>query len=227
MTAQSPTSDDRFAEASAKSAFADLSPDAFRALAEERLFRDSPEPIGDFTFNPELQELILSQPMKAAAVLIPIVKRPDELTVLLTKRTETLNSHSGQVAFAGGKIDQADADAVHAALREAREEIALPPDAAEVLGVMPAYHTGSGYRISPVVALVDANIQLRANPAEVDYIFEVPLAFLMERANHRVTSRVFKGKRRVYFEMPFGEHYIWGVTAGIIRIMHDRLLEEA
>lgn len=204
-------------------AFDNLDAERFRSLATERLFRDADEPVGDFTFNPEFRDSILSKPSKAAAVLIPVVKRPDELSVLMTKRTERLNSHSGQIAFAGGKIDREDRDAAAAALREANEEIALDPAIVEVLGTMPAYHTGSGYRISPVVALVDDDPILEANPAEVEYIFEVPLAFLMERANHKMGSRIFQGKRRYFFEMPFGQHYIWGVTAGIIRVMHDRL----
>ena len=113
-----------------------------------------------------------------------------------------------------------------AALREAHEEIGLDAAHVDVLGVMPDYLSGSGFRIAPVVALVDAHAELAANQDEVEYIFEVPLGFLLNSDNHRLGSRPFEGKRRYYIEMPFGEHYIWGVTAGIIRQFHERLTGE-
>jgi 8-oxo-dGTP pyrophosphatase MutT (NUDIX family) len=207
-----------------ESLYSQINPDQFRLLALDRLFHSQAEPVGDFVFNPEFRDWVFEKAVKPAAVLIPVVKRADELTVLLTKRTDNLNSHSGQIAFPGGKIDAEDTSPASAALREAHEEIGLDSSFVEVLGTMPEYFTGSGYRISPVVALVDDKAKLAANPNEVEYIFEVPLAFLMDKDNHKMGSRMFKGSRRYYLEMPFGDHYIWGVTAGIIRIFHDRLI---
>lgn len=195
----------------------------FRALAVERLFGESQFPAGDFLMNPDFADWVYERAVKPAAVLIPIVPRSDELAVILTKRTEKLAAHSGQIAFAGGKIDEDDGGPEAAALREAQEEIALSPEMVEVIGTMPEYFTGSGYRISPVVGLVDPDAEMTANPDEVEYIFEVPLAFLMDDDNHHLGSREFGGKKRYYLEMPFGDHYIWGVTAGIIRVFHDRL----
>jgi 8-oxo-dGTP pyrophosphatase MutT (NUDIX family) len=204
-------------------AFSKLDADGFRLLAGRTLFGEAGEPFGDFLLNPEFREWVFEKAVKPAAVLIPIVKRRDELTVLMTKRTEKLSNHSGQIAFAGGRVDEEDESVVSAALREAQEEIGLAPQQVEVLGTMPEYFTGSGYRISPVVALVEDEAELTANPDEVEYIFEVPLSFLMDDDNHVVGSREFAGKTRYYLEMPFGEHYIWGVTAGIIKLFHDRL----
>jgi 8-oxo-dGTP pyrophosphatase MutT (NUDIX family) len=210
-----------------ESLFSKINGDDFRRLAMHGLFDQGDEPVGDFLHNPEFKDWVFEKAVKHAAVLIPIVKRKDELTVILTKRTENLNSHSGQIAFAGGKIDKADASPVAAALREANEEIGLESKYVEVLGSMPEYFTGSGYRITPVIALIEDGAQLTANPAEVDYIFEVPLAFLMDTDNHVMASRMFKGNRRYYLEMPFGEHYIWGVTAGMIKVFQERLSEAA
>ena len=132
-------------------------------------------------------------------------------------------SHAGQIAFPGGKIDPTDVSAEAAALREAQEEVGLDPALAEVVGRLPDYLSGSGYRIAPVVALIDAGARLAPNPAEVDYIFEVPFSFLMNARNHRTGSRELMGRQRHFFEMPFEGHYIWGVTAGIIRVLHDRI----
>lgn len=214
---------DTSAHLEGESLFSKIDAKDFRKIAMAGLFEETGEAVGDFSFNPEFKDWVMEKAVKPAAVLIPIVKRSDELTVILTKRTEKLSSHSGQIAFAGGKIDEDDASPVSAALREAEEEIGLDSDCVEVLGMMPEYLSGSGYRITPVVALVNDDVELTANPDEVDYIFEVPLAFLMDSENHKVGSRMFNGKRRYYLEMPFGEHYIWGVTAGMIKIFQERL----
>lgn len=206
-----------------ESLFSRIDGDGFRRLAMNGLFEPGEEPLGDFIHNPDFRDWVFEKAVKPAAVLIPIMQRRDELTVIMTKRTDNLNSHSGQIAFAGGKIDAGDGSPVAAALREAKEEIGLDPRHVEVLGSMPEYFTGSGFRITPVVALVDEKAELMPNPEEVEYIFEVPLAFLMDTENHRVASRMFQGNRRYYLEMPFGDHYIWGVTAGMIQVFQQRL----
>ena len=136
-------------------------------------------------------------------------------------RTDHLTSHAGQISLPGGKIDPDDDGAVGAALREAEEEIGLDPHLVEPLGVLPTYLTGSGYRVAPVVALVGQQARLVPNPDEVADVFEVPLAFLMNDANHLRQSRVFAGKPRYFYAMPYGERYIWGVTAGILRLMYE------
>jgi len=197
--------------------------EALRALARARLHDPDKAHDGDFTLNPDFKEWVYERARKPAAVLIPVLERNDGLSVLLTKRHDKLSSHSGQIAFPGGKIDAEDASAEAAALREAHEEVGLEPALVEVIGRLPDYFTGSGYRIAPVLGLVEASAPLRANPDEVDYFFEVPFAFLMDRANHRKGSREFHGRQRFYLEMPYGEHYIWGVTAGIIAALHDRM----
>lgn len=194
-----------------------------RRLARERLVPETDAHHGDFTLNPDFRDWVYSQAVKPAAVLIPILERSGGLNVLLTKRHDDLKSHSGQVAFPGGKVDDTDPSVEAAALREAHEEVGLDPALAEVIGRLPDYYTGSGYRIAPVVAIVDARARIEANPGEVDYVFEVPFSFLMDKANHRKGSREFGGKRRYYLEMPYGQHYIWGVTAGIIGVLHDRM----
>lgn len=181
------------------------------------------ETVGDHTFNPEITDMFMAIERKPAAVLIPIVRREPGATMLFTQRTDTLSSHPGQVAFPGGKIDDTDASAEAAALREAEEEIGLSPDAVEMIGRAPDYLTGSGYHISPVLGVVPPDLSFRLNEEEVSDVFEVPLAFLMDPANHVVGSRVWQGVRRTYYEMPYEDRYIWGVTAGMVRILYERL----
>lgn len=156
-----------------------------------------------------------------AAVLLPLVLR-DELTVLLTERTVHLSTHSGQVAFPGGKRDPEDADAAATALREAHEEVGLAPAYVQVLGCLPVYVTGTAFQVTPVVALVDPAAPLRPNPYEVAAIFEVPLRFLLDPANHERHSYDWNGVQREWFAMPYQapdgrSHYIWGATAGMLR----------
>jgi len=158
-----------------------------------------------------------------AAVLMPVVDRRPDPTVLLTLRTDTLASHAGQIAFPGGKIDPGDADPVACALREAEEEIGLARDAVSLLGCLPPFLTGTGFRIFPVLARIEPDYGLMLNPAEVAEAFEVPLAFLMDAANHRRASRIVGGVERQFYEMPFGGHHIWGATAGIIRALYERI----
>ena len=178
---------------------------------------------GDFHLNPDERERILQRPLREAAVLIPIVDRSDGATVILTQRSSRLAKHSGQVAFPGGAVDPGDAGPLAAALRETEEEIGLPRTLPDPLGQLPDYVTGSGYRIRPIIAIVPPVFSLAPNPGEVDEVFEVPLAFLMDPANHHRGSRVWQGAERHFYEMPYGRHYIWGVTAGIIRLFYERV----
>jgi 8-oxo-dGTP pyrophosphatase MutT (NUDIX family) len=165
------------------------------------------------------QKFMNREPMPAA-VLLPIVLRP-EPTVLLTLRTQHLSTHSGQIAFPGGKLDETDAGVVAAALREAQEEIGLEPHFAEVLGQLPVYVTGSAFHITPVVALISPGFALSPNPHEVADIFEVPLAYLMNPAHHRHHQVDWQGVQRQWLSMPYQddltERFIWGATAGMLR----------
>ncbi len=164
-----------------------------------------------------------------ASVLIPLLLRESGLTVLLTQRTTHLSSHSGQVAFPGGKADPEDADATDTALREAEEEIGLDRSLVQVLGTLPVYTTGSAFIVTPVVALVQATLTLTPNANEVADVFEVPLAFLMDPANHRRHAVEWAGARREWLSMPYtdahGERFIWGATAGMLRNLYRFLLD--
>ncbi len=178
---------------------------------------------GDFMLNPAMREAVLANATKKAAVLFGLVDRDGETRLILTKRTEKLSSHSGQIAFPGGRIDDDDASPEAAALREAWEEIGLDQNEVDVIGRLPDYHSGSGFVISPVIGHVSHSADFEINYDEVEYMFEVPLSFLMDEANHNLASREFMGSERFYYEMPYGEHYIWGVTASMIRIFRDRI----
>ncbi len=206
----------------------------FRALAEERLDRHPSEAIfdprtgrawgrGDWDLNPELvADFAVMEPPRPAAVLVGVVLR-EELTVLLTQRTHTLPTHAGQIAFPGGKLEPHDDGPVAAALRESAEEIGLDPSYVETLGFLDGYRTGTGFTVAPVVALIRPGFDLKPDPREVDDVFEVPLAFLMDEANHQKHAREWRGRQRHYYAMPYGERYIWGATAGMIKNMHQRL----
>lgn len=152
-----------------------------------------------------------------AAVLIPLVQRPQGLTILLTMRTDHLSSHAGQVSFPGGRSEAFDASAIATALRETEEEVGLAREHIEVLGCLPDYLTGTGYQVTPVVGLVTPPFELRADPSEVAEIFEVPLAFLMDGLNHQRLSVALPGGRRSFYAMPYERFYIWGATAGMLR----------
>jgi 8-oxo-dGTP pyrophosphatase MutT (NUDIX family) len=178
---------------------------------------------GDFKLNPGTRDLLVRPGLRDAAVLIAVTDVLCDPHVILTRRSANLRKHTGQIAFPGGGIDATDAGPVAAALREADEEIGLPRDLPQPLGIMPDYITGSGYRIRPVVALVPTGIALTPNPDEVEEAFHVPLAFLVDPANHIRASREWQGHERFYYEMPYGPHMIWGVTAGIIRALYERV----
>ena len=177
---------------------------------------------GDLDLDPVMWEKAGVKATRPAAVLVPVVAR-SEPVVLLTQRTPDLKSHSGQVAFPGGKIDPGDVSPEAAALREADEEIGLDKRFIEPIGYLDLYLTFSGFRILPMVARVDPGYRLTINPGEVADAFEVPLDFLMEPNNHQRLKRDWTGIARQYYAMPFGERYIWGVTAGILRNLYERI----
>ncbi len=151
-----------------------------------------------------------------ASVLVPLIGRPEGLTVLLTRRTDDLAQHAGQVAFPGGRREPEDRDEVAAALRETLEEIGLPPSHVRVLGRLAAYTTRTGYRVTPVVGLVAPPFPLAADPREVAEIFEVPLEAIVDPANHQRHCREDGGQRRYFYVIPWRDKYIWGATAGML-----------
>lgn len=179
---------------------------------------------GDHDGQPEPVPAPDERLLKPAAVLVPLVVRHDAVSVLLTQRATNLNRHAGQIAFPGGRVDPEDVSIVAAALREANEEIGLDARYAEPLGFLDPYLSSTGYRIVPVVARIEPDIPLTLSPAEVVAAFEVPLPFLMDPANHARHQREWQGSIRHYYAISFGERYIWGVTAGIIRNFYERLL---
>ncbi len=199
------------------------------ARAVSRL-RPAPPAIGDLIARPRGDHDLQPDPIppfdeeaaRAAAVLVPIVAREGGATVLLTRRAALMTSHAGQIAFPGGKIDAGETPE-QAALREAREEIGLDARHVRPLGYLDAYLTGTGFRIVPLVALVEPGFELSLNAIEVDAAFEVPLAFLMDPVNHLRHGRDFKGVWRSFYAMPHGDYYIWGATAGMIRNLFERL----
>jgi len=179
---------------------------------------------GDHDLDPVTQAIAAVRPIRPAAVLVPIVARAEPM-VLLTQRTAHLKDHAGQISFPGGKIDAADPSPAAAALREAEEEIGLAPRLVEPVGYLDLYMTTLGFRIVPTIARVTPDFRLRLNREEVDDAFEVPLAFLMAPDNHKLHSRDWNGMTRTFYAMPFGERYIWGATAGILRNLYERIYQ--
>ena len=201
--------------------------DGFRFLAGQRLLSApvaSPTATlgaSDYDLNPAADPLGPGS-LIPAAVLVA-VRAAEPMSVVLTERTAHLNKHAGQIAFPGGKIDPADASPLAAALREAQEEIGLDASLVEPLGYLEPYRTATGYLITPVVALVAAEFSASLDPAEVAGVFEVPFAFLLDARNHRIDSREWRGEQRQFYAMLFEQRYIWGATAGIIRMLYRRL----
>ncbi|MET0723758.1 MAG: CoA pyrophosphatase [Tardiphaga sp.] len=180
-------------------------------------------PVSGDAGNDRMLQIIASErPIRPAAVLIAVIEH-DRPTVLLTQRAAHLNDHAGQIAFPGGKIDATDLSPLDAALREAEEEVGLDRSFVEPIGYLDLYGTGFGFRILPTVARVRPGFELRINESEVESAFEVPLAFLMDPANHQLHSKEFRGIERSYYAMPFAERYIWGATAGILRVLYERI----
>ena len=177
---------------------------------------------GDPGTDKMLEIIAREQPVRPAAVLIAVVDHP-EPTVLLTQRSPHLSSHAGQISFPGGKIDATDASPLDAALREACEEVGLKREFIDPVGYLDLYGTAFGFRILPTVAKVKPGFTLKINEAEVVDAFEVPLAFLMNPENHQIHTKEFRGMDRSYYAMPFAERYIWGATAGILRVLYERI----
>ena len=203
----------------------------FFARARERLSFDVPPGLLDPGIIPEsgdsgtermLEIIAREQPIRPAAVLVPVVDHPQP-TVLLTQRSAHLADHAGQIAFPGGKIDATDASPLDTALREAREEVGLKREYIEPIGYLGLYGTSFGFRILPTLARVKPGFKLVLSQAEVDDTFEVPLSFLMNPANHQVQSKEFRGMLRSYYAMPYGPRYIWGATAGMLRMLYERI----
>jgi 8-oxo-dGTP pyrophosphatase MutT (NUDIX family) len=203
----------------------------FFARARARLRFDIPPgltdasvvpPSGDQGTDRMLEIIAREQPIRPAAVLIAVVDHPKP-TVLLTQRAAHLHDHAGQISFPGGKIDPQDASPLDAALREAWEEIGLAREFIDPIGYLDLYGTGFGFRILPTLARIRPGFSLRISEDEVDDAFEVPLAFLMDAANHQVHSKEFRGIMRSYYAMPFEQHYIWGATAGMLRVLYERI----
>lgn len=163
--------------------------------------------------------------LKPAAVLAPIIMRPEGWTMLFTQRSVETPAHPGQVSFPGGRVQASDVDALDTALRETYEEIGLTHQSIEPLGAWDQYETGTGYRITPFVGLVYPDYSLELDPREVASVFEAPISFLFDPANHERREAVWQGQKRAYYAMPYGDHFIWGATAGMIRALYERLYE--
>jgi 8-oxo-dGTP pyrophosphatase MutT (NUDIX family) len=206
--------------------------EAWKSRIRERL---SAEPLsgraphmGDRDLNPDWQAEAAGADkpkLRDAAVLVPLIERHDGLQVLLTRRSDALPSHAGQVSFPGGRVQDEDSGVAETALRETEEEVGLARSFVSVAGFFEPYETGTGFAIQPVVGFVRPGFDLRPNPGEVAEAFEVPLEFLMDPANHQLHHAVWQGKRRSYYAMPYGRHYIWGATAGMLVALRRRLFE--
>ncbi len=178
---------------------------------------------GEANENLRLEHLVPPELWRLSAVLVPVVAREPEVKVLLTVRTSHLNSHGGQIAFPGGKIEDIDATPVETALREAEEEVGIARNLITPLSLLDLHNTGTGFRIIPVLAVVDPACVPRPHPGEVDEIFEVPLSFLMEEQNHIQHIREWKERRVRFYAMEYGQRFIWGATAAILRNLYERL----
>jgi 8-oxo-dGTP pyrophosphatase MutT (NUDIX family) len=190
--------------------------------AIERALRSPEGASSDFDLNPDLRRPVAPK-LRAASVLVPLVERGAGLDLVLTRRAAFLKHHPGQVAFPGGKQDAGDPTPLAAALREAREEIGL--DGVRVLGALPGHETVTGYAVTPFVGLVPAGFRPVIDRREVDEVFEVPLAFVLDPASYQIHARRWQGQLRRYYVLPYGPHYIWGATARILRMLCDRVRE--
>ncbi len=192
-----------------------------RELITSSLARAKPAVAGDADLNPGYARA--PRPLRPAAVLVGLVERPAGTTVLFTRRTDGLRHHAGQISFPGGGCEPEDADATACALRETREEIGLEAGWIEVVGRLNSYVTGTGYAITPVVGFIRPGFAVTPDPSEVAEIFEVPLAFLLDPANHQRGSRTIAGATRHFYAIPYGDYYIWGATASMLVDLHRKV----
>lgn len=176
----------------------------------------------DFDLNPDVT-LPADRKLRPAGVLVAVSTYQEAPQVILTKRSSALKHHPGQIAFAGGKQDAADATVADAALREAWEEIGLPRELPRILGSLPQHETVTGFQVTPVVALIDRPFEIRPEAGEVAEVFSVPLSHLLDPGNYLVQSRRWRGVRRHYFAVPYGPYYIWGATARMLRGLAERM----
>ena len=160
-----------------------------------------------------------------AAVLVPVVNHPQGPTLIFTRRTSHLHDHAGQVSFPGGRVDDTDTDRVETALREAEEETGLHRSKVDIIGRLPDYDIMTGFRVTPIVGWVEPPYELKPDPFEVDEVFEVPLEYLLDPANHEEHSREVNGVIRHYYAMPYEKHFIWGATAGMVHMLYQALIE--
>jgi 8-oxo-dGTP pyrophosphatase MutT (NUDIX family) len=211
----------------AKFSEADLRQRVQRALGGGIACAPAPRAGGDHELNSTWPEADQHGPVRQpCAVLIPATIHPTGAWVLLTRRSDHLPQHAGQIAFPGGKIGPQDQAPVNAALREAHEEIGLHPQFVDIIGRLEDYRTATGFDIAPFVGIVRPGFSLVPDPNEVAEILQVPLAFLMQSANHQIREVVWRGQVRRFHAMPYKKHYIWGATAGIFRRMYERLYRE-
>jgi 8-oxo-dGTP pyrophosphatase MutT (NUDIX family) len=181
---------------------------------------------GDGDLNPDFRRrelLAEGKKLRQAAVLVPLVDRPGGMTVLLTQRSAHLADHAGQVSFPGGRIEECDADATTCALREAHEEVGLPPASVEIVGRLDTYVIRTGYEVTPVVGLVDPPDALKPDPTEVAEVFEVPMGFILDPANVELRERIINGMTRQFYVWPYLGYYIWGATAGMLVNLSEAL----
>lgn len=177
---------------------------------------------GDHRMSEHLRE-IRPPKLTPAAVLVPVIDYDAEPRVLLTRRQAALKRHSGQIAFPGGRLEASDPDPAAAALRETEEEIGLSRTHVNLLGALSPYLTGTGFAVAPIVGRVQPGFSLALDESEVAEAFEVPLAFLLDPANHHRHSAEFEGRQRSWWAMPYGDYYIWGATAGMLRELYERV----
>jgi 8-oxo-dGTP pyrophosphatase MutT (NUDIX family) len=195
-----------------------------RPMMDSRTYDDLRPSTGDHDLNPFMQDWVdPDERLKPAAVLVPLVEHNSGLTVLLTKRTDHLHHHAGQVSFPGGRVEEDDLDVIDTALRETEEEIGLNRAYVKVAGYLDDYETGTGFHITPVVGFVRLGFDSNVDDFEVAEVFEVPLNFLFDPKNHQRHSREYNGHQRQYYAMPYGEFYIWGATAGMLMNLYRRV----
>lgn len=180
------------------------------------------KPSSDFDLNPDFKKPT-DGVLRPAGVLAPVIIRDGVAELILTKRSSALKHHPGQIAFPGGKQDENDDDVVAAALREAHEEIGLPPNLVDVLGILPTHETVTGFQVTPVIGFVREEFVITPELGEVEEVFFVPLSHVLKEANFSVQSRRWRGQMRSYYAVPYGPYYIWGATARMLRAWTDKM----